>query len=132
MKAHTTFVSVAIALVQLFDLAIHAATDQLEPLRVASNLVILLWLAVVTSGKISASMRQTGIVSLGGYLLLNALFLAQAGFTNPAQGGAVRWMLILLVALTLALTSRFLHISVHALGGTISNEKRDADSRRNN
>ena len=103
MKPHTTFVSVTIALVQLFDIAIHASTDQIEPLRVASNAVILLWLALMASGKISRSVRQTGVASVGVYLLLNALFLAQAGFTNPAQGGPVRWMLFLLVVLTLTL-----------------------------
>ena len=32
---------VAITIVQLFDIAIHAATNQLEPLRVVSNLIIL-------------------------------------------------------------------------------------------
>lgn len=103
MKPYPSLLGVAIALIQLFDIAIHAATDQLEPLRVASNVVILLWLILAASGKISASMRQTDIASVGGYLLLNAIFLAQAGLTNPAQGGAVRWMLFLLVVLTLTL-----------------------------
>lgn len=103
MKPNYTLLGGSIALVQIFDIAIHAATDQLEPLRVASNVVILLWLALMASGKISAYARQIGVASVGVYLLFNALFLAQSGFTNPAQGGAVRWMLLLLVALTLAL-----------------------------
>jgi len=101
MKSNSTLLGGGVALVQLFDIAIHAATDQLEPLRVTSNVVVLLWLALAASGKMSVSIRQMGVVSMGIYLLLNALFLAQAGFTNPAQGGAVRWMLILLIALTL-------------------------------
>lgn len=110
MRANTISLAVSIALVQLFDIAIHAATDQLEPLRVASNVVVLLWLVLAASGKLSAYARQVGVACLGVYLLLNALFLAQAGFTNPAQDGAVRWMLILLVALTLALGSWLLSI----------------------
>lgn len=110
MKTNLSRLGVAIALVQLFDIAIHAATDQIELLRVASNVVILLWLALMAFGKIRGYARQTGFASLGVYLLLNALFLAQAGFTNPAQGGAVRWMLFLLVILTLALASRLLSI----------------------
>ena len=38
---------IGIALIQLFDIFIHAATNQLEIIRVISNLVILLWLAVI-------------------------------------------------------------------------------------
>ena len=102
MKPNATFMGLAIALVQLFDIAIHAATDQLEPLRVTSNVVLLLWLALAASGKISAYLRQAGVACLGVYLLLNAFFLAQADVINPAQSGAVRWMLFLLLALTLA------------------------------
>lgn len=103
MKSTANLLRIVVALVQFFDIAIHAATDQLEPLRVASNVVILLWLGLAASGRIAPRLRQVGIGSIGVYLLLNALFLAQAGFTNPAQGGEVRWMLFLLVALTLAL-----------------------------
>jgi hypothetical protein len=32
---------IAIILIQLFDIVLHAATDQLDPLRVVSNLIIL-------------------------------------------------------------------------------------------
>jgi hypothetical protein len=41
----------AIAFVQLLDIVLHAATNQLEPLRVSSNLVILLWLAIIAAGQ---------------------------------------------------------------------------------
>lgn len=109
MKPTPTILVVIIALVQLFDIAIHAATDQLEPLRVTSNVVVLLWLALLASGKISAYKGQTGVASTGVYLLLNGIFLAQAGFTNPTQGGAVRWMLLLLIALTLALATGLIY-----------------------
>jgi len=40
---------IGIALVQIFDVIIHAASDQLEPLRVSSNVNILVWLAIVIS-----------------------------------------------------------------------------------
>jgi hypothetical protein len=33
---------IGIALIQLFDILIHAATDQLEVLRVSSNVIMLL------------------------------------------------------------------------------------------
>lgn len=110
MKSTATLLHIAIALVQFFDIAIHAATDQLEPLRVASNVVILLWLVLPASSKISGYKGRTGFASMAVYLLLNGIFLAQAGFTNPAQGGEVRWMLFLLVALTLTLAIWLLSI----------------------
>ena len=103
MKPTATILSIAIVLVQIFDIAIHAATDQLEPLRVTSNVVVFVWLVLTASGKISAYVRQIDVASVGVYLLLNALFLSQAGLMNPAQGGAVRWMLLVLVTLTLTL-----------------------------
>lgn len=40
---------IGIALVQIFDVIIHGASDQLEPLRVSSNVIILVWLAIVIS-----------------------------------------------------------------------------------
>lgn len=48
------------------------------------------------------------LVAVAAYFLLNALFLAQAGIANPQQGDAVRWMLLLLVVLTLALAARLI------------------------
>lgn len=95
--------SIAIVLVQLFDVAIHAATDQLEPLRVASNVVILVWAALALSGRFDARFR-IAVASIGAYLALNVLFLAREGVTNPAQGGEFRTMLFLLVLLTTALS----------------------------
>jgi len=90
--------SIAIASVQVVDILIHAATDQIEPLRVLSNAVILLWLGLAAAGRVKGKGLPLAAVAI--YLLLNALFLVQAGITNPQQGDAVRWVLLLLVALT--------------------------------
>ena len=49
---------IGIALIQLFDIIIHAATNQIEPLRVSSNIIVFLWLAVVASGRINAKFVQ--------------------------------------------------------------------------
>ncbi len=95
---------IAIALVQLFDIVIHVATDQLEPLRVASNLIILLWLAVALSGRFNMKSMLAAGGALGGYVILNGLFLALEGVTNPAQGGALRTTLFVLIGLTGALS----------------------------
>ena len=96
---------IGIALTQLFDIIIHATTDQLEPLRVSSNIVVLLWLAIVAYGKLGTKLPPIAIGSIGAYLVLNVVFLLLEGFTNPEQGGALRSLLFLLVLLTLALSS---------------------------
>ena len=86
-------------LLQAFDVAVHVAAGQLEPLRVVANVLIAVWsgAAIVRPG---AARGLAVPMALGGYLLLNAVFVALKGPTNPAQGGAVRWMLFALVVAT--------------------------------
>jgi len=93
----------AIIIIQLFDIIIHAATDQLEPLRVGSNLIILVWVFVLLSGKLSEKIKSITLGSIGTYLGLNLIFLALEGLTNP-NTGAPRSMLFLLVILTTVLS----------------------------
>jgi hypothetical protein len=88
-----------IGLVQGLDVGVHVAAGQLEPLRVAANVLIALW-AVVAVVRTDAARGLAVRGALGGYLLLNAVFVALDGPTNPAQGGAVRWMLFALVVAT--------------------------------
>lgn len=108
---------IVIAIVQVFDILIHAATDQLEFLRVTSNFVILIWLAILFFNKrMIKPSASFGSISL--YLFLNLLFLAQAGLTNPAQGDAPRTMLFILVILTILLSTLLTH--THQRSGYIS------------
>jgi len=100
-------VALGITVIQIFDIFIHAATNQLEPLRVTSNLVILVWLAVWAFGKIKNKLRPASIGAVSLYLLLNIIFLAREGFTNPEQGGEPRVMLFALVFLTTVLSTAF-------------------------
>lgn len=99
---------VGIALVQLFDILIHAITNQLELIRVISNVIILLWLGSVSTGKFGAKFPQTAFGAIGAisaYLVLNIIFLALEGVTNAVQGGGLRVMLFLLVFMTTILSS---------------------------
>lgn len=91
---------IVIAVVQVFDILIHAATDQLEFLRVTANIVILVWLAILFFGRLGRVSKAASAGAVGLYILLNLIFLFQAGFTNPEQGGAPRTMLFILVILT--------------------------------
>lgn len=103
-----TLAAGALALVQVVDIGLHAATGQAEAMRITANAAILVWLAVAAVGRGRTAHRWLGAAALAIYLLLNALFLAQAGLTNPAQGGAPRVALFVLVALTLGLSGALL------------------------
>lgn len=98
-------VGVGIAITQLFDIMIHAATDQLEPLRVSSNLILLLWLALIVSGRLQANSLRVAVIAILVYLILNVVFLALEGVTNANQGGELRVMLFLLIFITVILSS---------------------------
>jgi hypothetical protein len=113
-SANTTTIvqalGVGIAIIQLLDIIIHAATNQLEIIRVTSNIVILLWLAFVASGKANIRFRGIAIRSISLYLILNIIFLESEGLTNAEQGGGVRVVLFLLMFLTLVLSAALTYI----------------------
>lgn len=92
-------------LVQIFDVVIHAATNQLEPIRVAANIIILLWLVAINWGRFKANFLPISFSSIGAYLVLNLIFLAREGLTNSAQGNEPRLMLFLLLIVTLILST---------------------------
>ncbi len=97
----------AIILVQLFDAVIHIATDQLEPIRITANVIIIVWIIAALTGWIKERFRNASLAAIGVYVLLNLVFLAQNGLTNPEQGNAPRTVFFLLVILTVALSSLF-------------------------
>ncbi|HCK65418.1 MAG TPA: hypothetical protein DHW49_04075 [Anaerolineae bacterium] len=88
---------ITISLIQIFDILIHAGTNQIEIIRILSNVIILLWLAISASGKLNL---KFSLVPLAFYLFLNIIFLAQNGLTNPQQGGELRIILFVLVIST--------------------------------
>jgi len=114
MPKHTTtslkILGIGIALLQLFDIFIHAVTDQLEILRVTSNMIILLWLAIAATGKFNGKFLQIAMGSVGAYLILNIIFLAFGGVRNMEQGGELRVTLFLLVFLTTALSALLIYL----------------------
>ena len=114
MRKHTTTIlkilRIGIVLLQLFDIFIHAVTDQLEILRVTSNIIILLWLAIAATGKFNGKFLQIAMGSVGTYLILNIIFLALEGLRNMEQGGELRVTLFLLIFLTTALSALLIYI----------------------
>lgn len=96
---------IGIVVIQLTDIIIHAATNQLEIIRVSSNLIILLWLMVFMLNWYKTKFLQISISSIGLYVILNFIFLAREGLTNPEQGGSLRITLFLLMFLTVTLSA---------------------------
>lgn len=96
---------IAIAVVQIFDIVIHVATDQAEILRIIANLVVLFWVMGVVWRRFRVGFLPLSVAAVGVYLLLNLTFLALEGVTNPAQGDAPRTLLFLLVLLTVGLSA---------------------------
>lgn len=72
---------VVLAIIQVLDVAVHVATGQIEPVRLASNAVLLLGAgaAMITRTHASTLLLAAGAA----YLALNMLFLAQHGLVNP-------------------------------------------------
>ena len=97
--------SVLIALVQVLDIVIHVGNDMVEPIRIVSNISIFVWLGVVVSGRLNhISPRRLAAGFVGVYLLLNAIFFATEGFTNPDNGDQFRTTLFVLVGVTVSLS----------------------------
>lgn len=101
------WLGVVIILIQLFDIIIHVSGNQAEPIRIASNVVIIVWIVSTLAGWLKERFRHISIAAIGTYLILNLVFLAQNGLTNPEQGGALRVMLFVLVFLTVTVSALF-------------------------
>ena len=104
MTGKTTLIVVGLILIQLFDILIHAFTDQLELLRVLSNAVLLGWIGYGFLRSSSQISKGIGYGALTIYLLLNIVFLTMFGIRNPSQGDTLRIVLFILVGLTTGLS----------------------------
>ena len=96
---------IGIAIIQVFDIILHVATNQAEPLRITSNILILAWLMVLAFSRTQLRFQLVAAIVISTYLVLNLVFLAVNGVTNPEQGGGLRIMLLVLVALTVILST---------------------------
>lgn len=110
---------IGIALIQLVDIIIHTATNQLEPIRVLSNVIVLLWLAIVALGRFNAKFLSIAVSSIGLYLILNIIFLTREGLTNIKQGQELRIALLLLASLTTGLSTLLTYLQNNNLSRTV-------------
>lgn len=89
--------SIITILIQVIDIIIHVATDQVEPIRITSNIIIMVWLGIVASGWFANWKRQLAYSAVGLYSILNLSFLATEGF---GESRVLRAVLFNLVGLT--------------------------------
>lgn len=68
---------------QIMDVAVHVAAQQIEPIRITSNAIIALGAIIAVLGAASVS-RLVLLLSAAAYFVLNAVFLIQNGVVNPA------------------------------------------------
>ncbi|MBI1401148.1 hypothetical protein [Hyphomonas sp.] len=82
MKSNRLLPSALLIAVQVIDVLVHFLVDQTEPMRIASNTIVLL--AALWS--LSGAAHSRAAIALAGtaYLGLNAFFLFQNGLINPA------------------------------------------------
>lgn len=93
----------SIAMIQIIDIVIHAATYQLEAIRVISNALILIWLIMLIFKQVPVEKLHNFIV-IGIYMALNIIFLALGGLINEANGN-LRIPLFVLVGTTIIIST---------------------------
>lgn len=96
-------VSFLIIVIQIVDVFTHALTNQLEMIRVQSNIVIVLWTIFLYLKTSKFSNRLLSTLSISIYLILNFLFIFQFGIINQYSGD-YRIALILFVISTASLS----------------------------
>lgn len=70
---------------QILDVIVHVATQQIEPLRIASNIVMII--AALAGVRLAGSTsRAVLFLAAGLYSVLNLAFVFQHGLANPSTG----------------------------------------------
>lgn len=84
--------------IQILDVLVHVASDQIEPIRITSNLLIIVGaVGAYLSGRLSVLLSVLAGIS---YFVLNAVFVAAAGLVNP-ETGTIRLPLFVFVGASL-------------------------------
>ena len=100
---HRTFAAVIV--VQALDVLIHAASGMLEPLRVSANVMLGVGAWMILGSPAGA--KGVGVANGFAFLVLNGVFVAVHGMTNPVTGNLRVPMVVLVVGSLMAL---WLHV----------------------
>ena len=90
-----------IILIQAADITVHVLANQVEPLRITANVIIIIWLLLPL--KNLTKPLSLGSVSL--FAILNIYFLSQFGITNDGSPRIFFWGAVIS---TLALSGYFI------------------------
>ena len=100
---HRTFAAVVV--VQTLDVLIHAVSGMIEPLRVSANVMLVLGAWMILGSPAGA--KGVGVANGFAFLVLNGVFVAVHGMTNPVTGNLRVPMVVLVIGSLLAL---WLHV----------------------
>ena len=90
-----------IILIQVADTTVHVLANQVEPLRITANIIIIIWL-LLPSKNLTKSLS---LGSVGLFAILNIYFLSQFGITNDGSPRIFFWGAVIS---TLALSGYFI------------------------
>ncbi|MEO1564199.1 MAG: hypothetical protein AAFR98_12245 [Pseudomonadota bacterium] len=103
IQKRTLWMLGAVIAVQVFDIGLHVAVNEVEPLRVLSNLVLI---AGASFGALAQQNWRPVIWTAAlAYVILNLAFVAIYGLVNP-ETGINRAPLFVFMAVSLWLTYR--------------------------
>lgn len=91
-----------IVLVQVFDILVHVLTNQVEPIRIVSNIIIIAWVLSNIFSVIPLN-RAAGFGVLFLYLVLNTIFLFLEGVLNAYGDYRILFFIFILTTLILSL-----------------------------
>lgn len=94
---HRTFAAVVV--LQALDVLIHVASGMLEPLRISANVMLVVGAWMILGSPAGA--KGVGVANGFAFLVLNGVFVAVHGMTNPVTGN-VRLPMVVLVVGSLA------------------------------
>ena len=90
-----------IILIQAADITVHVLANQVEPLRITANVIIIIWLLL----PLKNLTKPLSLGSLGLFAILNIYFLIQFGITNDGSPRIFFWGAVIS---TLALSGYFI------------------------
>ncbi len=99
LHLHRTFTAVVV--VQTLDVLIHAVSGMFEPLRVSANVMLVLGAWMILGSPAGA--KGVGVANGFAFLVLNGVFVAVHGITNPVTGNLRVPMVVLVVGSLVAL-----------------------------
>ena len=76
-----------IILIQVADVTVHVLANQVEPLRITANVIIIIWILL----PLKSMTKSFSLVSISLFAILNIYFLSQFRVTNDGSPRIFFW-----------------------------------------